>query len=849
MMVSLEEIIKTMTQTHVADVFRRKTLGLTFVLSAAAMAFAQEKVSIAGNVKSTDGAVIPYTSIVFENKANKALNDAVLTDDKGVFKLSLVPGSYTVKIDAVGFKAKTMTQNIGKGNLPTITLEPEGNGAKTKEIDAVVITAAPKAYKVELDKKVYDPSTDLISKGGSLQDVLSNVPSVDVDTDGTVSMRGSSNVRFLINGKPSALLGIDDGANALRAIPADQIERIEVITNPSSKFEASGTAGILNIILKKNKKLGFNGSVTGAVGYLPQTMLNTNLSWRKGNLTWFINGGGSYRKNRGIFNSYSNYKNVMTDGNITHSEQLGTNYNEQNSYHGATGMVYDFNDKTSMNASITLRAFDSHTTGSIDITEERRNIAPLYSHRDENGDGKNNTVQGDFGIDHKFNQQGHNLSLAVSLQQTKNENDSFMREFNNSILGQNDEMNQNSTRKTALGKLDYELPIGENSKLEAGYRLDINHNIYDNVLNTDSVMNSVQAVADLYSNTTDYKEMFNAAYVQFKSKLGNLGYQLGLRNEHSNIDIDYSNKAGDVLVKNKNYNNLFPSVYLSYDISKNNQILLNYSRRIDRPRSFFLVPYGRYSSPRTLFAGNIDLDPSFVDSYELGYNYSKGKLTINPTLYYRRSNNEVRMVTYRADERVNTLYSMPINNGVEARYGLDFNFSAELLPWWKWMGSFNIFGYDNSGYYTFNVIDANGNTAQRFRDFSGNGLSTIARLTSSFRIDRTFNIQLQGFYRGAERTVSTKRNSMYALNFGASKTIWKGNGTIAFNIQDIFSTRRMNNFTFSDVMDSETYMQWMPRQMSLTFTYRFRQGEKVELPRKKQDRNGGYDEGADMPPM
>ena len=123
------------------------------------------------------------------------------------------------------------------------------------------------------------------------------------------------------------------------------------------------------------------------------------------------------------------------------------------------------------------------------------------------------------------------------------------------------------------------------------------------------------------------------------------------------------------------------------------------------------------------------------------------------------------MVTYRADERVNTLYSMPINNGVEARYGLDFNFSAELLPWWKWMGSFNIFGYDNSGYYTFNVIDANGNTAQRFRDFSGNGLSTIARLTSSFRIDRTFNIQLQGFYRGAERTVSTKRNSMYALNF------------------------------------------------------------------------------------
>ena len=837
-----------MTQIHVANGIRRKTLGLTFVLSAAAMAFAQEKVSVSGNVKSTDGAAIPYTSIIFENNSNKALNDAALTDDKGSYKISIVPGKYTIKIDALGFKAKTINQTIGRGNIPTITLEPEGSTSKTKEIDAVVITAATKAYKVELDKKVYDPSTDLISKGGSLQDVLSNVPSVDVDTDGTVSMRGSANVRFLINGKPSALLGLDDGASALRSIPADQIERIEVITNPSSKFEASGTAGILNIILKKNIKLGFNGSVTGSIGYLPQTMLNTNLSWRKGNLTWFINGGGSYRKNKGTFNSYSNFKNVNTDGNIINSEQLATTWSEQNSFNGATGMVYDFNDKTSINASITLRNFESTSTGDIDITERRLNAPTLFSSRDENGEGKNNTIQGDFGMDHKFNNQGHNLSLAVSLQQTDNESSSLMREFNNGVLGQNDDMTQNSRRRTALGKLDYELPIGENSKLEAGYRLDINHNTYDNILNTDSMINSVQAVADLYSNNTDYKEMFNAAYVQFKSKLGNFGYQLGLRNEHSNIDIDYRNKAGELLVKNKNYNNLFPSIYLSYDISKNNQFLLNYSRRIDRPRSFFLVPYGRYNSPRTLFAGNIDLDPSLVDSFEFGYNYSKAKLTINPTLYYRRKNNDVKMLTYRADERVNTLHSMPINNGVESRYGLDLNFSADILPWWKWMGSFNLFGYTNTGSYSFEVIDGAGNSALRHRDFSGNGLSTIARLTSNFRIDRTFNMQLQGFYRGAEKTASTKRNSMYAINFGASKTIWKGNGTIAFNIQDIFSTRRMNSFTFSDVLDAETYMQWMPRQMSLTFTYRFRQGDKVELPRKRQDRGGGFDE-TDMPPM
>ena len=250
-----------MKRTEIVSMFQKRAFGLALTIGAASFVMAQQKVNISGNVKDANGAV-GYSSITFKNSQNAQLSDAVLADVDGNYKIDLTPGSYDVTIEAVDYKKFTQTIRVEKaGAIAPFVIVSTGkaNLNNTTEIQGVVITAtSTKPYKVELDKKTYDPSQDIVSKGGSLQDVLSNVPSVEVGTDGSVSMRGSSNVKFLINGKPSALLGIDDGANALQSIPADQIEKIEVITNPSSKFEASGTAGILNIILKKSKKAGFS---------------------------------------------------------------------------------------------------------------------------------------------------------------------------------------------------------------------------------------------------------------------------------------------------------------------------------------------------------------------------------------------------------------------------------------------------------------------------------------------------------------------------------------------------------------------------------------------------------------
>lgn len=803
------------------------------MLSAAAFAFAQDKVGVTGTVVDKSNQPVPYASVTFSNKQNKLFSDATLTDEKGNYKLDLTPGNYDITIEAIDYKKSLVNKQItAAGNIGALSIEPEGSATnlKTQDIQGVTITVAQKPYKVELDKRTYDPSQDIVSKGGNLQDVLSNVPSVSVDTDGTVSMRGSSNVRFLINGKPSALLGIDDGANALQSIPADQIERIEVITNPSSKFEASGTAGILNIILKKSKKTGFNGSVIGTLGYLPQTNLNTNLSWRKGNLTWFLNGGGGYRESKNTNRNNATFFNAVSDDDRIFTGQESITDNNNSNYNASSGIVYDISDKTSVNASATVRTFESENLGTITYDYRYLRDPNAFVKRVNTGSNNNLAFQGDFGIDHKFDDKGQNLSLSASLQSNRSYNDTDVNQTQNDVFELKNIINQTTRNKTLVGKADYELPIGENSRLEAGYRLDINQNDYDNDVLEKTVSNPDFHFLNNYTYNAYYREIFNAGYVQFKSKIGKLGYQLGLRNEHSKIDIKYSNL--DYFTPNinttKNYNNLFPSVFLSYEIAKDNQFLVNYSRRIDRPRSFFLIPNPSYTDNQNIFEGNIDLNPSYVDSYEFGYSISKGKFTVNPTLYYRHSTDDVKMLVYSDNGIFKT---KPINLGSDDRYGLDLNFNWDATKWLKFLGNVDLFGYKTTGIYTDPTI------LSEPMSFEGTGFSTRARLTSTFKIDKTFSFQLQGFYRGAQKTENQTRNDMYALNFGASKTIWDGNGTVSFNIQDIFNTRAMRSTTTTAEFSRDSYMQWQPRQFAVSLTYRFKQGEKIDQPKRKKDVN------------
>ncbi len=838
---------------EISSIIKRKTLGLTFVLSAASFAFAQQKTQISGEVAGPQNVKIPYASVNFISTTNKTASDAVLTGESGKYSVTLMPGSYTVSIEAIDFKKYTtqltVTTNLAVKNFNIVA--DNSNGGKTQDIEGVTITAQnTRPYRVELDKKIYDPATDLISKGGNLQDVLSNVPSISVDTDGTVSMRGNTNIKFLINGKPSAMLGIDEGADALKSIPADQIERIEVITNPSSKFEASGTAGILNIILKKSKKLGFNGSVTGTIGYLPQTSLNTNLSWKRGAWSYFINGGGGYSRSKFVNNQ--EYQSLllpenMKDQSTFYSKQDNDGKGESNSYNVNTGFVVDLTEKSALNASVMFRNFqyESTDTGNyfetfVSKTDAGSSLYDQTTNRLSDGFRKSNSFQADLGFDQKIGDKGQLLTLAGSFQNSKSDNDSKADEQSFTTTGLNSRLQNDvfstSESTTYLGKADYELPLGELSKFEAGVRLDYTQNDYDYAVNESRNNSAFLPLADFTSKTL-YAEKIGAAYGQFKSKIGDLGYQLGLRVENTNIDIDFRSARQDKQVqKQKEYTGFFPSAFLSYEISKGSQFLLNYSRRIQRPRSFFLVPFNSYNT-RSLFEGNPDLNPTYENSFEFGYSLSKSKLTLNPTLYFKKSEDQINFYQRRSTNSAGgtVVLTTPVNAGSNENYGLDLNGSYDAFKWLRIMGSVDLYGYRNKGQY-FET------------DFDGEGFSSRIRLTTTFKPDKNTSIQLQGSYRGAENTVVNNRNAMYVLNAGASRTILKGDGTLTFNIQDVLNSRA-REFTYNGPDYTQySFMQFAPQQFTLSLTYRFKQGDKVDQPKRKKDVNSNF-RGEDEGPM
>ena len=828
-----------MIRTEFADNFRKKVLGLTLVLGITTMAFAQEKYNIKGRIIGEANQGVPYASVEFKNKANKVLSDATLTDEKGNFSLNLAQGNYDITVDAIQFKKITLTKQIdGVNDLGTIKIEADGvaSVSKTKDIEGVTITATAKQpYKIELDKKVYNVEQDLTAKGGNLQTVLNNVPSVNVDADGSVSMRGNANVKFLINGKPSSILGITDDNDALKNIPADQIERIEVITNPSSKYEASGTAGILNIILKKSKGVGFNGSVEGSVGYLPQSRLNTNLSWNYGKLTWFVNGGGGFGRIESNSTTFQDFYEQIVNGQSVPRDIQYISMKMKNdfkNYNINTGFNYNFTNKTSINASVNVNA----NSNDSNINTAKNSSITALSNRISLGTGENNNLQFDAGLEQKFDNKGHLLTLSGSYQNS--DNNSAEKLVDNELTVKNFAIENTNTQKTWIAKADYELPIGEKSKLEAGARYDDKNSITDNEYA--ETTNNAYIPIKSGTSTIDYIEKISAFYVQFKSKFDKLGYQLGLRNENTGIDIIYSDLDTQNQKTTKNYSGFFPTVFLSYSLTDNSQISLNYSKRINRPRGFQLIPTQRIQNKSSRFQGNAELNPSYVNSFELGYNYSKGnKITLNPTLYYQTTQDNINMIVREiTDTQTNERYNLttPVNIGTEDRYGLDLNYNYNANKWLRIFGNLNLFGYNNDSSYDDKTI-------------KNKGFSTQARLSASIRLNKTTNMQLQGNYNGPVKTFQNERLEMYVANFGLSKNIWDNQGTLNLNVQDIFNSRRRRANTQGETFYREMNMQMMPRTVMLSLSYRFKNKDAQETKPKSRRQEQSGDFGGDDGPM
>lgn len=765
--------------------------------------FAQSNYTLKAQIlDSTTSTPLQDASIkLFEN--NKYLNGTSSKTD-GSFEITLKKGDYTLVIEYVSYlkisRSITLNENL---DLGIIKLESDN-----KSLAELVVTSEKSSTELSLDKRVFNVGKDLATAGGSAQDVLINVPSVTVDPDGAIKLRGNSNVRILIDGKPSAMVSFKGGAG-LRQLQASMIDRVEVITNPSARYEAEGQAGIINIILKKDNKQGFNGSFELITGIPDNYGAAANLNYRKGKINFFANYSLAYKSNPYIGNLYQEFNDNDTL-KILKQENSGTVSGLDNNIR--SGLEYYFTEKSVLTASYLYSR-----AGGKRLTE---NIYNDYLNSLENKTGTITRTQeeiereplSEYVLNYKkeFQQKNHELSAQFKfLDHFENSDQKF---FQKGILsnGQTDaknSVNQTSVNdefeKQYLVQLDYQKPINKSSKIELGVRGSWRDMVNDFIVN--DIINGQEIPVKGLDNYFIYSEKINAAYGIYANKIKKTSFQIGLRAESSKINTVLRETKEE---NPRKYNNLFPSFHISNTLNKNNSLQLSYSKRIRRPVYNDLSPFMTVSDSRNFFSGNPNLDPEFTDVIELGelYNFEKGSLS--SSVYFRNTVNNIFSIRRLNSEGFST--TMPENLNSEKDYGIDISSNYNPTKWWKMDGNLNIFHADIDG----SNIDKKYVVATN---------TWFAKYTSRFTLKNGMDIQIRNNYEAAQKTAQGSRKQIYFMDLSLRKTLWNKKGALNFSILDVFNSR-WNRFTNEGTnFYTVNNRQFRPRQINLTLSYKIKQ--------------------------
>ena len=646
---------------------------------------------------------------------------------------------------------------------------------------------------------------------------MQNVPSVQVDGEGNVSLRGNENVRILIDGKPSSLVGISDPATALQSLPADVVERIEVVTNPSARFEAEGSAGIINIILKKGKMQGFNGSINVNGGIPTNAGISANLNYRTGKWNLFTNLSYRYAERDREGSSYTTRFDSLGIPRYEDMNSEATRIN--NGYNIMLGTEYYLDDRNTFTISGSYRNGKNENQSElryIDFDENLNQTATSLRTEFEEEDDYN--AEGNFNYKHEFLDPGHEFSVDVRgtySEETEIGDLNEVGEFVNSTERSFSSEYQNRVIVSA----DYVYPFGEKGRFELGARGQIEGTLTD--FKVDSLSSDGWVSNPNFSNRTDYRQNVYAAYAQYGQGFGNFSFFAGLRMENSDITVkSILNES----TTRKNYVDFFPSLFLNYEFENENQLQLSYSRRVRRPRGWDLIPFTSYSNNRNLFMGNPNLDPQYTDSYELSYVAKIGKLMVTPNAYYSQTQDNIQR--YQSINENGALVTRPINVGTEERYGGDLTFTYRPWKWWNIMGNVNLFGYKTEGEYTDTYVNNAGETVSTTTNFDGVGFSWFGRLSNTFTLPSKFSVQLSGDYRGGMKTAQSERKPMYAVDLSVNKDFLKDKATLTLSVRDLFNTRAFEMESFGEDFYLESRNRWNVRSINLTFTYRFNQSKK-----------------------
>ncbi|MFK7781208.1 outer membrane beta-barrel protein [Psychroserpens sp.] len=796
--------------------------------------FAQKEITVTGKViDAEENFPLEYATISFINASENTIVTGGVTDLDGKFKIRIPAGTYDVKIEYLSYKTKIYTNKVldKKMDLGVVSLSLD-----VEALDAIEIIAERTTAQIKLDKKIYTIGKDMTVSGGTVSDVLDNVPSVSVDVEGNVALRGNDDVRILINGKPSGLVGLNS-TEALRQLPAEAIERVEVITSPSARYDAEGTAGILNIILRRSKLQGLNGAITVNTGFPLQAGISGNINYRTGDFNFFNTTSYNYREVPG---------NAKTDSEFLPSldrlEETRTFDRERKGLNTNFGVEWYITDKASLTTSIQFRDSNNSQESNNDIFEfDNAMNETTFRNRLDAETEDDRTIQYTVNYDKQFGDDtNHRLTFNFQYEQSN--------EVENSLIEQNDDPREDVTTDESQDRVfmqsDYVLPIGEVSQLELGYQgkfltLDTDYTVL--LKNLDSGFFELNTGL---TNNLIYREYVNAVYSQFGSKIGKkFSYLLGLRMENSRITIDQETSGQ---FNRKTYTNFFPTINLAFELSDDENITLGFNRRIRRPRSRFINPFPSRSSPTRLFQGNPDLDPSFSNTVDLGYyrRFNK-KLTLNSSIYYQRTTDNFNFITFdtndffdfdgnvivnvndpnfeelQASEDVNLtpiLRLSPVNLATNDRYGFEFTLTYRPTKKWNINGNFNIFQNITEGEF-------------QGTDFGAENLSWFVRLNNKYTLPGKIDWQTRMNYRGPREDAQNKTNGIFSMDLAFSKDLFKDKASIAVNVRDVFNSRKRITETMAPTFNSDSEFQWRVRTVNLSFTYRFNQ-------KKKRERSG-----------
>ena len=765
---------------------------------------------------------LDFATISVLAKKDSSVVTGGISEVDGKFAIEVEYGEYLVKVEFISYNSMFINDVVLAPGKKLADLGKIALGVSAQVLQEIEVVAEKSEMTFDLDKRVFNVGKDLANKGGSAEEILDNIPSVTVDVDGNVSLRGSENVRILVDGKPSGLIGVGD-TDGLKSLPAGMIEKVEVVTNASARYEAAGTSGIINIVLKKDRQKGINGSFDVSGGIPKRYGAAINLNARRDKVNWFLNYGLSNRTGPG--SGFTNQEFYGDNVQYPFTNQLSSRERGgiSNSFRG--GFDLFLSDRDILTASALYRIGDDYSDALTVFRDSDRNrVLQEISERTQDETEEETNAEYELNYERKFERKGQKLTAQFQYQNSEETElaDYLETKFDALYNPLEIDLLQQKSRNVEsngsyLLKADYVQPFGNDEKIEIGTRNSI-RNIGNDYL-VEELNAGIWERLDYISNNFNYEENIYAVYAIYANKVDKWSYQIGVRAEHTEVLTELLETQE---VNDRSYSNLFPSGHLNYEINKGNALQWSYSRRISRPRHWYLSPFRTFSNNRYIWGGNPNLDPELTDSYEMGYLRYWDKATLGSSLYYRHTTGVIERITRVGEDGITR--TQPENLSVQNSYGLEFTGSVDINNWWRLDGSLNLFGQQTEGQVDDIVLEAQAFSLQN-------------RLSSKIKLWKDAEFQTRLWYRAPETRPQGKRRSMYSLDLGFSKDLLKKKATITISVQDLLNTRKYRYETFGNGFYSDREFQRRAGQTTISFNYRLNQ--------KKQRQRGGRGEGGD----